>query len=83
MRRPVTGNPVDVPAEGDAVLMRQCRYPSHVGVVLGGEEDDPRPRIIHAVEGMGAVLHDMASITAHGFRITGFLRHAAMMEARP
>ena len=61
---------VDQPTEGDAVLMRQSRYPVHIGVWLeidGGG-------VLHAVRHAGVVFQTLAALDAHGWRIEGFYR---------
>ncbi len=61
---------VDVPQEGDCVLMRQARYPVHVGVWL----DVDGGRVLHVVRDKGVVAQGLESLAAHGWRIEGFYR---------
>ncbi|CAA6605818.1 conserved hypothetical protein [Rhodospirillaceae bacterium LM-1] len=61
---------VEAPQEGDCVLMRQARYPVHVGVWL----DVDGGKVLHAIQGMGVVAQSLPSLAAHGWRIEGFYR---------
>jgi hypothetical protein len=61
---------VNHPEEGDAVLMRQSRYPVHIGVWL----DIDGGGVIHAVRHAGVVFQTLAGLDAHGWRIEGFYR---------
>jgi cell wall-associated NlpC family hydrolase len=61
---------VDVPEEGDCVLMRQARYPVHVGVWLEVDAG----RVLHVVPDKGVVAQSRDSLAAHGWRIEGFYR---------
>lgn len=61
---------VEVPEEGDCVLMRQARYPVHVGVWL----DVDGGRVLHVVHDKGVVAQTRDSLAAHGWRIEGFYR---------
>ena len=61
---------VDQPTEGDAVLMRQSRYPVHIGVWL----DTDGGGVLHAVRHAGVVFQTLAALDAHGWRIEGFYR---------
>jgi cell wall-associated NlpC family hydrolase len=60
----------EVPEEGDCVLLRQARYPVHVGVWL--EVDGGR--VLHVVRDKGVVAQTRESLAAHGWRIEGFYR---------
>ena len=62
--------PVPQPEEGDAVLMRQSRYPVHIGVWL----DIDGGGVLHAVRHAGVVFQTLAALDAHGWRIEGFYR---------
>jgi hypothetical protein len=61
---------VQQPEEGDAVLMRQSRYPVHIGVWL----DIDGGGVLHAVRHAGVVFQTLAALDAHGWRIEGFYR---------
>jgi cell wall-associated NlpC family hydrolase len=63
-------NLVETPQEGDCVLMRQARYPVHVGVWL----DVDGGRVLHVVRDKGVVAQSLMSLAAHGWRIEGFYR---------
>ena len=62
--------PVSRAEEGDAVLMRQSRYPVHIGVWL----DIDGGGVLHAVRHAGVVFQTLAALDAHGWRIEGFYR---------
>ena len=59
---------VSQPQEGDAVLMRQSRYPVHIGVWL----DIDGGGVLHAVRHAGVVFQTLPALEAHGWRIEGF-----------
>lgn len=61
---------VDRPIAGDAVLMRQSRYPVHIGVWL----DIDGGGVLHAVRHAGVVFQTLAALDAHGWRIEGYYR---------
>ena len=61
---------VPQPEEGDAVLMRQSRYPVHIGVWLNIDGGG----VLHAVRHAGVVFQTLAALDAHGWRIEGFYR---------
>lgn len=63
---------VNQPKEGDAVLMRQSRYPVHIGVWLDIDDGG----VLHAVRHAGVVFQTLAALDAHGWRIEGFYRFA-------
>ena len=58
------------PRKGDCVLMRQARYPVHIGIWL----DVDGGRVLHAVRDSGVVAQSRDSLAAHGWRIEGFYR---------
>ena len=62
--------PVSAAEEGDAVLMRQSRYPVHIGVWL----DIDGGGVLHAVRNAGVVFQTLAALDAHGWRIEGHYR---------
>ena len=62
---------VTLPAEGDCVLMRQARYPIHVGVWL----DVDSGGVLHCSDGVGVTFQGMSSLALNGWRIDGFHRH--------
>lgn len=61
---------VSAAEEGDAVLMRQSRYPVHIGVWL----DIDGGGVLHAVRHAGVVFQSLAALDAHGWRIEGHYR---------
>lgn len=62
--------PMSAAEEGDAVLMRQSRYPVHIGVWL----DIDGGGLLHAVRHAGVVFQSLAALEAHGWRIEGHYR---------
>lgn len=62
--------PTSAAEEGDAVLMRQSRYPVHIGVWL----DIDGGGVLHAVRHAGVVFQTLAALDAHGWRIEGYYR---------
>lgn len=62
--------PVSAAEEGDAVLMRQSRYPVHIGLWLGIDGGG----VLHAVRHAGVVFQTLAALNAHGWRIEGHYR---------
>jgi cell wall-associated NlpC family hydrolase len=65
---------VATPQEGDCVLMRQARYPVHVGVWLDVDANSHGGRVLHVVRDKGVVAQTRDSLSAHGWRIEGFYR---------
>jgi hypothetical protein len=63
---------VEVPAEGDAVLMGKNKRPAHVGVWI----ETPLGAVLHCVEGGGVVVQDRAALRLSGWQILGFYRRA-------
>jgi cell wall-associated NlpC family hydrolase len=59
------------PREGDAVLMAMGARPCHVGIWV-----DPC-RVLHSVEGTGAVCTPPDALAGMGYRIVGFYRRVA------
>ncbi len=56
--------------EGDGVLMRQSRYPVHVGLWLAVDGGG----VLHAVRDSGVVFQIPADLATHGWRIEGTYR---------
>jgi cell wall-associated NlpC family hydrolase len=56
--------------EGDAVLMRQSRYPVHIGVWL----DIDGGGVLHAVRHSGVVFQTLAALDAHGWHVDSVMR---------
>ncbi len=65
------------PAEGDCVLLRQARYPIHVGVWLAVSEGGG---VLHCSRDSGVVFQRPESLALNGWRIEGFYR---FREAAP
>jgi hypothetical protein len=63
---------VDVPAEGDAVLMGKSKRPAHVGVWI----EMPAGAVLHCVEGAGVVVQARTDLRLAGWQILGFYRRA-------
>ena len=61
---------VDSPLEGDAVLMRQSRYPVHVGVWLAVDGGG----VLHCVQSAGVVFQSASALAQHGWKIAGLYR---------
>jgi hypothetical protein len=64
---------VEIPVEGDAVLMSMGRRPCHVGVWAA---PDPAPGILHAVEKAGVIFTQPNRLAGLGYRIVGFYLRA-------
>lgn len=60
---------VDVPQDGDAVLMAAGRRPSHVGVWVNGG-------ILHCIMGAGVIWSSLSALANIGMKTTGYYRHA-------
>jgi len=56
--------------EGDAVLMRQSRYPVHVGVWLGADGGG----VLHCMQGAGVVFQRIEHLRLHGWQVEGIYR---------
>lgn len=67
--------PVEVPQDGDAVLMAVGARPCHVGVWI---EADPVPGILHSVEGAGVIFTIASRLGGIGYRVVGVYRRAAV-----
>ena len=61
---------VNRPAEGDCVLMRQARYPIHVGVWLGVDGGG----VLHCSEEAGVAFQSLSSLSLNGWTVEGFYR---------
>ncbi len=58
------------PAEGDCVLMRQARYPIHVGVWL----DVDNGGVLHCSQDAGVAFQTLNSLSLNGWTAEGFYR---------
>lgn len=63
---------VEVPAEGDAVLMGKNARPAHVGVWIEAQQG----MVLHCVEHSGVVCQNRAALRLAGWNILGFYRRA-------
>jgi len=61
---------VSVPMDGDCVLMRQSRQPSHIGVWL----DVDGGGILHCARGCGVVFQRRTTLVQSGWQIDGYYR---------
>lgn len=61
---------VEVPAEGDAVLMAHSRYPTHVGIWVDADGGG----VLHCQEGCGVVFSSRASLAKNGWGRVEFYR---------
>jgi cell wall-associated NlpC family hydrolase len=59
---------VAAPAEGDGVLMARGRHPCHVGIWVAPG------RVLHAIEGAGAVCTPVGRLDDTGYRVLSILR---------
>ncbi len=58
------------PAEGDAVLLRQSRYPIHVGIWIAINATEQG--VLHCVQKSGVVFQTINSLHVSGWQIEGF-----------
>lgn len=65
---------VEDPAEGDCVLMRQARYPIHVGVWLDVDAKGTECGVLHCAQEAGVVFQGVPALAANGWRIEGTYR---------
>ena len=56
--------------EGDCVLMRQARYPIHVGVWLGVDDGG----VLHCSQEAGVAFQTLNSLSLNGWSVEGFYR---------
>ncbi len=63
---------VDKPKNGDAVLMRTGKYPSHVGVWV---QVDDEKGVLHSAETYGVIFSTTDKLPTMGWNIEGFYRH--------
>lgn len=61
---------VDVPADGDCLLMSQSKEPTHVGIWL----DVDGGGLLHAVQGAGVVFSSQSNIRLLGYNVLGAYR---------
>ncbi|CAB4122147.1 Endopeptidase, NLPC/P60 domain containing protein [uncultured Caudovirales phage] len=63
---------VEVPQEGDCVLMSQNKRPTHIGVWL----DEQGGGIIHSVQGVGVIFTTESHIQSMNYNVLGYYRYA-------
>jgi hypothetical protein len=61
---------VDDACEGDCVLMRQARYPVHVGVWV----DVDGGGVLHCVQGHGVIFQSLSDLQQSGWNIHAYYR---------
>ena len=61
---------VDSPKNGDCVLMRQARYPIHVGVWLDADNGG----VLHCSQEAGVAFQTLNSLALNGWSVEGFYR---------
>lgn len=61
-------------ADGDCVLLRQARYPVHVGVWLDVEAGDGSGGVLHCSRDCGVVFQRPDALMLNGWKIEGFYR---------
>lgn len=66
-------HPVTMPGEGDAVLMRHSKYPSHIGLYI----DVDGGGVLHCVRGEGIVFSNLTALKLTGWARLEFYRHAS------
>lgn len=59
---------VDTPKDGDAVLLRQSRYPCHIGVWLEADGG----KILHSVQGAGVVFQSVHDLISNGWQVQAY-----------
>lgn len=65
---------VECPKEGDCVLMRQARYPIHVGIWVDVDAKGTECGILHCAQEAGVAFQSLSSLLANGWRVEGFYR---------
>jgi len=58
---------IQIPADGDAVLMSQSRQPTHVGVWVNDG-------VLHCVRGTGVVFSSLRALKGFPYNVTGYYR---------
>jgi cell wall-associated NlpC family hydrolase len=61
---------IDIAKDGDCVLMRQARYPIHVGVWLAVDGGG----VLHCSQEAGVVFQALPSLDLGGWQVEGFYR---------
>ncbi len=63
----------ETPIEGDAVLLRQSRYPMHVGVWVCISQAEQG--VLHCVKGNGVVFQSLSSLRLSSWQVSGYYRY--------
>ena len=63
---------VEVPAEGDCVLLRRSRHPIHVGIWL----DVDCGGVLHCAQDAGVVFQRPDALRLNGWAVEGFYRYS-------
>ncbi len=61
-------------ADGDCALLRQARYPVHVGVWLDVDANGGRGGVLHCSRDSGVVFQRPDALVLNGWKIEGFYR---------
>ena len=65
----VNWEPVEMPADGDAVMMGKNKWVSHIGVWCAQAKG-----VVHSVEGIGVVFTKPPALQGMGLRVLGYYR---------
>ena len=65
---------VMTPEDGDCVLLRQARYPVHVGVWLDVDAKGNERGVLHCSRDSGVVFQRPHALALNGWKIEGFYR---------
>lgn len=63
---------VDAPQDGDAIVLKAAKYPSHVGVWL---DLDDSCGVLHTVQSSGVIFTSRSNLSRSGWKIAGAYRH--------
>lgn len=61
--------PIEAPADGDAVMMGKNKVISHIGVWCG-----PAKGVVHSVQGVGVVFTKLPALAGMGLRVLRYYR---------
>lgn len=68
----------DRPADGDLVLMRSSRHPSHVGIWVATLDGGG---VLHCLGGIGVVFQRVLDLRASGMTVEGYYRYGGPAPA--
>ena len=74
---------VEVPRDGDCVLMRQSRHPVHVGVWITGVGYAGAGAVLHCARDSGVVCQTPAALNTNNWHIAGYYRFAPIRPLDP